>query len=136
MSSRAMNFTNLIFRTCTFVLFTGFFWTIFKLPSNLEHEYNGFDSDNSTTSIWDKLINFLRFYSDHINMEIQDNQGFRSCTTNHIYENSTSAIIQWYEVLNLHLPTTLTNVIEFLYSIQIKMLFYPSFSITIHFPDI
>ena len=75
MSSRAMNFTNLIFRTCTFVLFTGFFWTIFKLPSNLEHEYNGFDSDNSTTSIWDKLINFLRFYSDHINMEIQDNQG-------------------------------------------------------------
>ena len=139
MSSRAMNFANLIFRICTFVLFTGFFWTILKLPSNLEHEDNGFDSNNATTSIWDKLINFLRFYSDHhiqINMEVQENHGFRSCTTNHIYGNSTSAIIQWSEVLHLHLPTTLTNVIELLYSIQIKILLYPSFSITIDFPDL
>ena len=83
MSSRAMNFANLIFRICTFVLFTGFFWTILKLPSNLEHEDNGFDPNNSTTSIWDKLINFLTikpwktaFHSDQygFNMEIEVQQ--------------------------------------------------------------
>ena len=126
-----MNFTNLIIRLGTIGLFTVFFWRIFKLPSNFEHEYKGCASDNSTTSIWDKLINFLTikpwktaFHSDQygFNMEIEDNRGFRSCTTNHISENSTSAIIQWSEFLTIHFPNllaNLTNVIKFAYYFKI-----------------